>query len=53
MDVPLVLKDIGIRQGLKGYVRKSSTFSLQTGVVGLSTFIIYRHLYGYFGNYIA
>ena len=26
MDVPLALKDIGIRQGLKGYTRKSSTF---------------------------
>ena len=26
MDVPLALKDIGIRQGLKGYTRKSSSF---------------------------
>ena len=40
MDVPLVLKDIGIRHGLKGYTRKSSTFSLQTDVVGL--FALYR-----------
>ena len=39
MDVPLVLKDIGIRHGLKGYTRKSSTFSLQTDVVGLSALI--------------
>lgn len=36
MDVPLVLNDIGIQQGLKGRNRKSSTFSLITGVVGLS-----------------
>ena len=36
MDVPLALNDIGIRYGLKGYIRKSSTFSLQTDVVGLS-----------------
>ena len=39
MDVPLVLKDIGIRHGLKGYTRKSSTFGLQTDVVGLSALI--------------
>ena len=39
MDVPLVLIDIGIRHGLKGYTRKSSTFSLQADVVGLSVFI--------------
>ena len=38
MDVPLALNDIGIRHGLKGYTRKSSTFSLQTAVVGLSAF---------------
>ena len=36
MDVPLALNNIGIRHGLKGYTRKSSTFSLQTDVVGLS-----------------
>ncbi len=40
MDVPLALNDIGIRYGLKGYNRKSSTFSLQTDVVGLSALII-------------
>ena len=39
MDVPLALNDIGIRHGLKGYTRKSSTFSLQTDVVGLSACI--------------
>ena len=40
MDVPLALNDIGIRHGLKGYTRKSSTFSLQTDVVGLSALYI-------------
>lgn len=40
MDVPLALKDIGIRQGLKGYTRKSSTFyRYKADVVGLSTLI--------------
>ena len=39
MDVPLALKNIGILHGLKGYTRKSSTFSLQTDVAGLSVFI--------------
>lgn len=38
MDVPLALKDIGICYGLVGYTRKSSTFCLQTDVVGLSAF---------------
>ena len=36
MDVPLALKDIGIRHGLKEYKRKSSTFSPKADVVGLS-----------------
>lgn len=36
MDVPLALKDIGIRHELKGYKRKSSTFSHLADVVGLS-----------------
>ena len=36
MDIPLVLNNIEIRHGLQGYKRKSSTFSLQTDVVGLS-----------------
>lgn len=40
MDVPLALNNIGIRHGLKGYTRKSSTFSLQTDVVGLSAYNI-------------
>lgn len=39
MDVPLALNDIGIRYGLKGYIRKSSTFCFRTDVVGLSAFI--------------
>lgn len=38
MDVPLALKDIGIRHGIKGYKRKSSTFCHLTDVVGLSAF---------------
>ena len=45
MDVPLALNDIGIRHGLKGYTRRSSTFSLQTDVVGLSA---YSYNVGYF-----
>jgi len=36
MDIPHVLNEIKVRYGLKGYKRESSTFSLQTGVVGLS-----------------
>ena len=36
MDVPLVLNDIGIRNGLQGYLRKSPTFCQTTDVVGLS-----------------
>jgi len=48
MDVPLALNDIRIRLGLKGYTRKSSTFSLQTDVVGLSAFIDIWARGGYF-----
>ena len=40
MDVPLALKDIGIRYGLKGYNRKSSTISHKTGVGRLFGFFI-------------
>ena len=40
MDVPLALNYIEIQIGLKGYRRKSSAFSLQTDVVGLSALII-------------
>ena len=37
MDVPLAPYNIGIRYGLKGTIgRRSSTFSHQAGVVGLS-----------------
>ena len=39
MDVPHVLNDIEIRQGLKGYKEKSSTISYKVDVVGLSVFI--------------
>ena len=48
MDVPLELKDIGIRHGFKGYKRKSSTFSPKTDVVGLSAFIDIWAQGGYF-----
>ena len=36
MDVPLALKGIEIRHGLKGYKRKSSTYCHQADAVGLS-----------------
>jgi hypothetical protein len=36
MDVPLAHYDIGIRYGLKGFKRKSSTFYHLAGAVGLS-----------------
>ena len=36
MEVPLELIYIRIRNGLQGYVRKSSTISQKAGVVGLS-----------------
>ena len=36
MDVPLALKDVGIRHGLMGYKRKSSAYCHQTDAVGLS-----------------
>lgn len=39
MDVPHVLNDIEIRQGLKGYKRESSTFSHKADVVGFPVFI--------------
>ena len=39
MDVPLALNNIGIRNGLKGYTRKSSTFGHQTDVGGLSALL--------------
>ena len=42
MDVPLGLKDIGIRYGLKGYKRKSSMFSHKADVVGLSARIFIK-----------
>lgn len=48
MDVPLGLKDIEIRHGLKGYKRKSSTFSHKADVVGLSAFIDFWARDGYF-----
>ena len=39
MDVPLAINDIGIRNGLQGDIRKSSTVSQKADVVGLSVFI--------------
>ena len=50
MDIPLAQNHIGIRTGFKGYTRKSSTFSLQTDVVGLSVFIDNLVRGGYFGQ---
>ena len=40
MDVPLAHDYIGIQNRFKGYRRKSSTFSHQADVVGLSVFCI-------------
>lgn len=41
MDVPLELKDIDFRYGLKGYkVRKSLTFRNKTDVVGLFVILL-------------
>ena len=40
MDVPLGLKDIEIRHGLKGYKRKASTISHTTDVGGFSAFLL-------------
>lgn len=45
MGVPLALNDIEICQGFMGYKRKSSMFSFQTGIVGLSAF--YKNLNGW------
>ena len=58
MDVPLVLVNIGIQQGFKGYKRKSSTFCYWVDVDGLSALYFYYrnffHVFGYFGHfYIA
>ena len=39
MDVPLELYDIRIQKGLKGYKKKSSTFSHQTDVVDFLRYI--------------
>ena len=39
MDVPLTLNNIRIRQGLMGFIRKSSTFNQKDDVVGLSVFL--------------
>lgn len=44
MDASLALNHIGIRNGFKGFKRKSSTFSLQTDVVGLSAFLVTQWL---------
>lgn len=42
MDVPLALNDIEIRQGLKGYKRKSSTFSYLADVVDFLQYVFVR-----------
>ena len=43
MDIPLATNDIGIRNGFKGYRRKSSTFCPPADVGGLSAFLkLYR-----------
>lgn len=47
MDVPLVLKNIKTPKGLKGYGKKSSTFSQTTDVVGLSVFFIWSLGYSF------
>ena len=39
MDVPLALNDIGTHYGVKGYKRKSSTFSHKTVADGFSAFL--------------
>lgn len=39
MDVPLAINDIGIRNGLQGVIKRSSTISQKADVVGLSVFI--------------
>ena len=41
MDVPLALKDIGIRYGLKGFKRKSSTYYHLADAVGLSALYVW------------
>lgn len=38
MDISLALNDIEIRQGLKGYKRKSSAISQKADAEGLSAF---------------
>lgn len=40
MDVPLVLNDIEIRQGLTRYKRKSSTFSHTADVVDFLRYVL-------------
>lgn len=48
MDAELVLNDIGIRKGLKGYKGKSSTISHKAGVVGVCALILnLYHTVGY------
>ena len=47
MDVPLALYNIEVRYGFKEYKSKSSTYSQQTDVVGLSALKIYLLSFGY------
>jgi len=49
MDIPLALHDVGFKNRLKGYKRRSSTFSSKADVDGLSAFCdIKMDFYGYF-----
>ena len=53
MDVPLALNYIGIRQGLKRYKRKSSTFSHTADVADFLRFIPVLFSYKMLKNVIA
>lgn len=50
MDISLALNDIEIRQGIKGYKRKSLTFSHKADVVGYAMYINNFCWYGYFAS---
>lgn len=52
MDVPLAINDIKIQHGLKDNKEKSSMFSEQTGVRGLSAFDIPIEIWMHFGEYM-
>ncbi len=52
MDVPLVLNDIGIRNGFEGYSRKSSIFHYLVDVVGLFGFYAVSIMWNFGGRMI-